>query len=152
MIKNTFEPTVSSELIERINTLNPNSQRAWGTMDVAQMLAHCNVTYAIAFTPEQFQKPNFLMKLMLKSFVKKIVTNQEAYKPNGRTAPEFIITDVRDFDKEKALLISNIEKVQQLGSSFFEGKENLSFGKLSSQEWNTMFYKHLDHHLKQFGV
>ncbi|MCJ8164098.1 hypothetical protein MKJ04_04535 [Pontibacter sp. E15-1] len=31
-------------------------------------------------------------------------------------------------------------------------QESHSFGRLSSQEWNNMFYKHLDHHLSQFGV
>ena len=45
-----------------------------------------------------------------------------------------------------------IVKTQFLGASHFEGKESHSFGNLTSSEWNNMFYKHLNHHLEQFGV
>ena len=92
------------------------------------------------------------MKFMLKSFVKKTVVGEKMYKPNGPTSPIFIIANERDLEKEKALLIANIQKVQNLGSAYFEGKENYSFGILTSKEWNNMFYKHLEHHLTQFGV
>lgn len=152
MIKNTFDREITNEIVERINQLNPSSQRLWGTMDVAQMFAHCNVPYAYTFTPENFKKPSFIMKFILKKYVKKMVVSQEAYKQNERTSPSFIISNVRDFENEKALLIANIEKTQQLGAAYFEGKENFSFGFMTAEEWNTMFYKHLDHHLRQFGV
>lgn len=81
-----------------------------------------------------------------------MVVSPEAYKQNERTSPSFVISNARDFENEKALLIANIEKTQQLGATYFEGKENFSFGLMTAEEWNTMFYKHLDHHLRQFGV
>lgn len=152
MIKNVFDENVTNEIIGRINNLQPETQRQWGTMNVAQMFAHCNVPYAYTFEPEKFKKPNFFMKLILKNFVKKIVTNPEPYKKNGRTAPEFVISDQRDFEHEKAKLIGNILKTQELGESFFEGRDNFSFGKMTTSEWNIMYYKHLDHHLRQFNV
>ena len=49
MIKNIFTADVTNEVIGRINNLQPTTQRQWGTMDVAQMLAHCNVPYAYTF-------------------------------------------------------------------------------------------------------
>ena len=120
-------------------------------MNVAQMLAHCNVPYAYTFTPEKFKKPNFLMKLIMRNFVKKIVTSSQPYKQNERTAPAFVISDVRNFEQEKQKLIANVLKTQQLGADYFEGRDNFSFGKMTANEWNTMYYKHLDHHLRQFG-
>jgi hypothetical protein len=152
MIKNIFDKHISDEIINRIQQLNPTTQPNWGKMSVDQMLAHCNVTYKYTYEPEQFKKPNFLMKLMLKNFVKKIVVSEKPYEKNGRTAPEFVMTEAKDFEKEKAILINNINKTQQLGSAHFDGKENFSFGNMTSQEWNNMFYKHLNHHLTQFGV
>jgi len=74
------------------------------------------------------------------------------YAKNSRTAPEFIIEGQKDFEQEKARLIGFITKTQQLGAAHFEGKENFSFGPMTAQEWNGLFYKHLDHHLMQFGV
>ena len=56
------------------------------------------------------------------------------------------------FETEKARMIAYIEKTFAEGTAGFEGKENMTFGKLSARQWNTMFSKHLDHHLQQFGV
>ena len=85
-------------------------------------------------------------------FVKPIVVNEKPYKKSSQTAPEFLIKDERNFEKEKQRLINYIQKTEQMGAPAFEGKESHSFGPLSPQEWNNMFYKHLDHHLTQFGV
>ena len=40
----------------------------------------------------------------------------------------------------------------QLGEEYFDGKENISFGKLTKNQWNILFSKHLDHHFNQFGI
>ena len=92
------------------------------------------------------------MKLILKLLVKNTVVGETPYKRNLRTAPAFLMTTEKDFNAEKARLIGYINRTQQLGEKEFDGKESLSFGKLTINEWNNMFYKHLDHHLTQFGV
>lgn len=151
MIKNIFDPLISDEVIRRIEQLAPTSEAIWGKMSVDQMLAHCNVTYELTYNPEQFPRPGLFKKFLLKAFVKNMVTSAKPYPKNGRTAPEFLMVDRKNFEQEKKRLIDYIRKTQELGSAFFEGKENISFGKMTATEWNTLFYKHLDHHLKQFG-
>ncbi|MDC1540640.1 DUF1569 domain-containing protein, partial [Flavobacteriaceae bacterium] len=148
---NIFDKTVSEEIIERINLLNSNSERKWGKMSVDQMLAHCNVTYELVYD-NKIEKPKGFKKLMLKTFIKNIVVSEKPYKKNGRTAPVFLVTSEKDFKKEKDRLNSYIIKTQELGSDYFDNKESHSFGNLTKTEWNNMFYKHLDHHLNQFGV
>lgn len=150
-MKNIFELTVTNEIISRIESLNPSSQALWGKMNVSQMLAHCCVSYEMVFE-NKHPKPGVFMRFILKTLVKKIVTSEKEYTKNSRTAPAFLIVDQREFESEKNRLIAFIQKAQSLGESYFDGKESLSFGKLSAQEWNNMFYKHLDHHLKQFSV
>jgi hypothetical protein len=98
------------------------------------------------------QKPNWLMSFLLKTFVKKVVTGNAPFKRNSRTAPAFIIADAKDFEKERSRLIQYINLAQQKGEAYFHNRPSLSFGPLTKEEWNTMFYKHLDHHLSQFGV
>jgi len=146
-----FDESVSAQIINRINSLNPQTAASWGKMNVAQMLAHCNVTYEMIYETKH-PKPNFFMRLVLKAFVKKIVVTEAPYKPNSPTAPTFLIVDERVFEIEKNRLIQYISKTQQLGASFFDNKASLSFGKLSTNQWNNMLYKHLNHHLSQFGV
>jgi PHD/YefM family antitoxin component YafN of YafNO toxin-antitoxin module len=120
-------------------------------MTVAQMLAHCNVSYEMVYT-EKHPKPKGLMKLMLKLFVKQTVVSEKPYKKNSRTAPAFLITDEKDFEKEKKRLTDYLIKTQELGEAYFHNKESHSFGPLTKTEWNNLFYKHLNHHLEQFGV
>jgi hypothetical protein len=71
-LPNIFTKNVADQLIQRIDKLNPTSHALWGKMNVAQMLAHCNVTYEMAFE-DKHAKPNFFMGLILKAFVKKMV-------------------------------------------------------------------------------
>lgn len=148
---NIFTGDVSDKLIQRINRLEPDTKAKWGRMTVDQMLAHCNVTYELVYESKH-PKPNFMMGFILRKFVKKIVTGDTPYKRNLRTAPAFKIADSRNFEAEKDRLINYINKTQQSGEESFDNKVSHSFGALNKNEWNTMFYKHLDHHLTQFGV
>lgn len=151
-MQNVFDAKDAQEYINRINNLTPETQKKWGKMSVDQVLAHLNVAYDLTFTPEKFPKPNFIAKFLLSKFVKPKITNEIPYKPSLPTSPVFIIADERNFEEEKAKLIGNIQRVQQLGREAFEGKENINFGKMAAQDWNNMFAKHLNHHLEQFGV
>ncbi|WP_290701710.1 DUF1569 domain-containing protein [Lacinutrix sp.] len=150
-MKDIFSKEVTTEITNRINNLTTETQPNWGKMSVSQMLAHCCVTYEMVYT-EKHARPNALAKMLLKLFVKNAVVNQKPYTKNGRTAPQFIIADARDFEKEKQHLIAYILKTEALGKDYFDGKVSHSFGKLTATEWNNSFYKHLDHHLTQFEV
>lgn len=150
-MKNIFDAQITNETIERINQLTPNTQALWGKMTVDQMLAHCNVTYEMVYE-DKHPRPNALVKFMLKLFVKPTVVGEKPYKKNMRTAPAFLMTEKKDFEVEKNRLIEYLKRTQELGEAHFDQKESHSFGKLTLKEWNIMFYKHLDHHLSQFGV
>ncbi len=150
-LPNIFTKSVADTVIQRINNLTPTTQAQWGKMSVAQMLAHCCVAYEMVYE-NKHQRPNAFVRFMLKSFVKKNIVNEVPYPKNSRTAPAFLIKDERHFEAEKTRLIDFIKKTQELGAEKFDNKESHSFGNLSITEWNNLFYKHLDHHLTQFGV
>ena len=67
----------------------------------------------------------------------KIISELEKNEAIDKKLLRYLTVKVKDFD---------------LDSNYFNNKENHSFGRLTKEEWNRMFYKHLDHHLKQFGV
>jgi len=148
---NVFTKEVSDQLINRLNQLTPESQPQWGKMNIGQMLAHCCVAYETVYT-DKHPRPNAVMRYIVRLLALDTVTGPKPYPKNGRTAPHFIISDERDFEVEKARLIEFIQKTQQLGESHFDGKESHSMGKFTLEQWNSLFYKHLDHHLNQFGV
>lgn len=146
-----FSEAGNAAMIARIDRLSPNSKALWGKMNVAQMLAHCCVSYDMTFD-SNYPRPNFFVRTLLNLFIKSAVVGPKPYQKNGRTAPQFIINDERDFATEKKRLVKNIEEMQKLGPEYFISKDYPSFGKLTKNEWNIMFSKHIDHHLRQFGV
>ena len=150
-MKNIFTKEITAEVVARIENLTSETQPIWGKMSVAQMLAHCCVTYEMVFT-NKHPRPNAFTRFMMKALIKNIVTSEKPYVKNGRTAKQFVMTESKNFETEKKRLIDFVTKTQQLGTQEFEGKESPSFGKLTAKEWNNMFYKHVDHHLRQFGV
>ena len=150
-MENIFDLKVTNTIIERINKLDAYAKPLWGKMSVDQMLAHCNVTYEMIYEAKH-PKPNAFKKWMLKAVVKPYVVSEKPYRKSSRTAPEFLITNSKNFFEEKTRLIDFLKKTQQLGPAYFDKKPSYSFGILTASEWNNLFYKHLDHHLKQFGV
>jgi hypothetical protein len=150
-MKNIFDSNETDAIIARINQLKPTTKPLWGKMSADQMLAHCNVPYEMAYE-DKHKKPNGFTQFMMKLFVKNAVVGPKPYKKNSRTAPQFIIADAKNFVEEKARLTDYLRKTQDLGGDYFDGRASHSFGNLTKQEWNNMFYKHLDHHLNQFGV
>lgn len=151
MYPSIFSPATNDELRARLAKLNADSQPEWGKMNVAQMLAHCSVSYDITYGKIPV-KYGWFMRKMLGWMVKPIVVGEKPYAKNTRTAPVFVIEDERDFDTEMARLLANIARAEADGEAFYERKESPSFGKMTAQEWSNQYWKHLDHHLTQFGV
>ena len=149
---NAFNQDVADKVNERLAKLTNETSPQWGKMNAAQMLAHLNVAYDIAYDKISTKKPGFLMNILLKNVIKPVVVGPKPYKKNSRTAPVFLIADERVFEEEKDKFITNMQTNLDKGESFFDGKENPSFGVLTLNEWNTMFYKHLDHHFNQFNI
>jgi hypothetical protein len=146
-VKNLFDPAVKQEIIERINKLTPQSQRQWGKMDVGQMLAHCQMPLGVAVGKHTLKR-NFFLSLIGPLF-KKQLYNDKPFKRNLPTDKSFIMTDSKDFEKEKEGLLQMINSFSEIAMS---DAPHPFFGKLTKEEWSKGTWKHLDHHLQQFGV
>ena len=152
---NIFDEAEAGLLVSRVKQLNSDTQPVWGSMNVNQMLAHCCRPFETVYDPtyaQKYPRPNPLIRFGLRLFIKPIVVGDKPYKRNTRTAPEFVISDERDFVEEQKRLVDFIEQTHRDGAATFEGKESHSFGPLTANEWSVLFYKHTDHHLTQFGV
>ncbi|MEQ8925161.1 MAG: DUF1569 domain-containing protein [Fulvivirga sp.] len=146
-----YNRAVISDIKQRIDKLNANNQPLWGVMNPAQMLAHLNVMFEIGFVENQ-KRPNAFLRFVLQKLVKPKLIDETPYKKNSRTAPEMVISHQPDFGKEKERLDNYLDKVSMQGAQFFEQRKHPVFGNLSSQEWSNLFYKHIDHHLKQYAL
>lgn len=150
-MKDIFDAAVTEEQIGRIEALTPGTRPLWGKMHASQMLAHVNVSYEMVYE-DKHKRPNRLVRFLLRAFVKQGVVGEKPYPKGAMTAPAFRIADERDFDAERERLVAYLRRTRELGADHFDGKESHSFGPLTRTEWSNLFYKHLDHHLTQFGV
>lgn len=151
-MKNLFESAVANQIKDRIGKLEPQSERHWGKMTAPQMLAHCAVSLQWAVgevVPEKGPLPARLLGRLVKPMV---LRNEAPMRKNSPTAQSLIVTDERNLEKERERLYGLIEKFAAAGAAGCTKNPHSFFGKMTPEEWAILMYKHLDHHLRQFGV
>jgi hypothetical protein len=138
------------EIAERLTKLTPDTLPKWGKMNASQMLEHCCVGLKVSLG-QIVPKTNFFKQILGKILKKKIIYGGELRK-NSPTSQEFVIPADIDFASGYQKL-SDLIKIYQKEEtkSKLDGVMHSFFGKLSSEEWGILMYKHLDHHLRQFG-
>lgn len=149
-MKNLFDKGAYSEITDRVNTITPESLPQWGKMNVAQMLAHCKEAFNVPLSDKKL--PASFFGLLIGWIFKNKLHNDEPWKKNLPTAPNFIITNERDFEKEKQELTGLIDRFFQGGPTRVGRFPHPVFGKFTGEQWGKAMYKHLDHHLRQFNA
>lgn len=150
-MKTIFNQEDNNELVERILNLKQDSERKWGKMNVSQMLVHCQKPLEVA-NEQLIIKRNIFSYLFGAMMKKKLIDKGEDFKQNLPTSKQFRIESDFDFKKEQEMLINMVKSLGQKGESAIKIKIHPFFGKMTPNEWGILFYKHLDHHLQQFGV
>lgn len=150
-MKSLFNEKHTVEFIMRINKLNTNTPSQWGKMNVAQMLTHCQKPLEIA-SGSLKPKTNKLIKWLFGKKAKAQLISNAEFKRNLPTFSEAKIVEQKIFDAEKDRLINLIEQFHKNGINGLTKEPHPFFGALTPQEWDLLQTKHLDHHLKQFGV
>lgn len=146
-VKNLCEPAPKDELIDRINRLSPATKAIWGKMNVSQMLAHLQMPMGVALGDHKL-KGNFFLRLIGSSMKSKLY-DDKPYKRSLPTAPSFKMTTEKEFEAEKNKAIEMIRKFRD--ENIINTKHPF-FGKLTKEQWGKANWKHIDHHLQQFGV
>ncbi len=138
-------------LIARINRLSPESKPRWGKMNVEQMLSHLVQGDELPFVASVPDRSSLMSRTILKPLMlyvlpmpKEIPTSpamdqqQNGRKPAG-------------FDSDKRQLIDSMHKLGTLDLNH-KCLDHPFFGSLSPRQWAALAHKHIDHHLRQFGV
>lgn len=149
-MRTLFERDAADEVMTRIDRLQPAVQRQWGKMDVAQMMAHCSA--ALDMASGKAILPRIFIGRLIGSLVKPIYSNEKPFSKNNPTAPKLVVSDQRDFRREQEQLKLKVMEFQQGGEGNCSRHPHPFFGSLTPYEWGRGMYKHLDHHLRQFGA
>ena len=144
-----YDREARAVMVRRIQALNEHSPRQWGKMTPAQMLAHCRVGLEVALGDRRLKR--VLLGLLLGRLAKRTALGDRPMPHNLPTGAEFRIADPQSLELERRTLLRLIERFAQ-GPSAVTRAPHPFFGELSAQEWDRLQWRHLDHHLGQFGV
>lgn len=150
-MKSLFNQQHANEFIERINKLTPTSPAQWGTMNVAQMMAHCVGPLKMAHGQVPVKR-GIISFLFGKTVKKKIIKEGIQFDKNLPTDPNFKFPSASDFEAEKQKLVNQIHIFSQKGPTAITNRLHSFFGSMTVEEWDIIQTKHLDHHLRQFGA
>jgi hypothetical protein len=149
-MKNFFEREAVDEVISRLDTLRPETQRQWGKMDVAQMMAHCSA--ALDMASGRLILPRLFIGRLIGPLVRPIYTNEKPFSRSSPTDPKLVVSDQREFLREREQLKVKVRQFCEGGEANCTRHPHPFFGPLPAQDWSRGMYKHLDHHLRQFGA
>lgn len=147
-MKSIFETEAKNELINRLNKLTDKNEAKWGKMNAGQMVWHCQGPLDIMLQNKSFgMKSSWIAKLLFK----KSLYNDKPWRKNLPTSKFLKTKENKDVNSEKIILLKLIDEVYNQ-----RDKESWhphpAFGYFTPAQWGQMQYKHLDHHLKQFGI
>ncbi|MGA7859178.1 MAG: DUF1569 domain-containing protein [Terracidiphilus sp.] len=150
-MKNLFEAATVDEIKGRTEQLRPESARLWGTMNPAQALAHCcgGLEWAVG---DKVPPRMFVGRLMGWVVKRLALGNEEPMRRNSPTSKDLVVADERDFVAERQRLLELLQRFAAGGPAGCTKHPHSFFGPLTPDEWAELMYKHLDHHLRQFGV
>ncbi len=149
-MKSLFDSNTHHEVLQRIEKLDEKKQPKWGKMNVIQMLRHSQKPLEVANGKLVLKKPNPVLRFIFK-LVKSSLYNDKAWRHGLPTAKEFIVSDTEDFTTEKNRLVTDLHEFATKSTNL-HWPEHPIFGKFTTEQWGKMQYKHIDHHLRQFGV
>lgn len=148
-MKNILDSSDRFEILERIKQLTPETQRQWGNMSIEAMLWHCRAQIELALHERTTAKKGG----GILSFppVRWLSLYGPPWPKGAMTAPEMNVDEVQPnlerFEQERRLLLEKIEAFLQTT----DHSPHPLFGKMNQKDWGRVIWKHLDHHLRQFG-
>jgi hypothetical protein len=145
-----FNPATHQDVLRRLDALPTDSPRQWGKMSPAQMLEH--TARALDMAAGVRQSKQALLGKLIGWTVRGKFLGPDPFSRNMPTGPDFVIRDDPDFARTKERLARLLSDFHAKGERGCDGNVHGFFGKLNGAEWGASRFKHVDHHLRQFGV
>lgn len=141
-----------AELKTRILNISENSERKWGSMSSAQMLCHCDKILQVGLGKTILPETNFAIKSLgvCAKVVTRIFNNQ--IPPNMPTFEVVKLKEICNFEQSRANLLVTLDEFVACLEADNLLINHALFGRMNHDDWGFLQYKHINHHLKQFGI
>jgi hypothetical protein len=148
MQKTLANARMRHELLDRLERLEPGATPLWGTMTAPQMLAHLadwmlmakgELKVTLHNRPQRYPPLKQLLVYWL-PFPKGIMTS-----------PELVGREPLEWSIERAAVRQQVQSFENLNPKMI-WPDHPVFGKMTPHAWCVFAYRHMDHHLRQFGI
>lgn len=150
-MKSIFNQSTISEFKTRINNISEETTAQWGKMNVYQMLKHCTENDKMLTGERKFRRL-LIGRIFGQTSLQTSTKNGEPLSHNSPTHPELIIKGTGDIVSQKQEWLSVLDGYYTKPNTTFENFVHPFFGKMTPEQISIFAYKHIDHHLRQFGV
>jgi hypothetical protein len=150
-LPDAFDATVTDQLLARLARLQADARPRWEALNPTEMVRHCHATYEHA---EGRQLPHLspLGRLLNRWIIRRHIVSARPFREDRPPAAELHPTSATELVEARRSLEATVRQVHGSDPAAFEGRIHPLYGPLSARQWSTLFWKHLDHHLRQFGV
>jgi uncharacterized protein DUF1569 len=145
-----YDAPTFTTIAGRIEALSEDSPAGWGQMNPAQMCAHCAEVQEVSNGKPLVGTP-WVVKLM-GPFIRRMVLGPKPFARAIRTHPQYEIEHGQDFAEQRDRLLAALKRMNDEGPEKASESVHPLFGRMTADEKGWAMYKHIDHHLAQFGV
>ncbi len=138
-----------AEVVARIFALNPESSGLWGEMSTARVLPHLADAMRLAFEDGEVVTADADAPFAAKR--REWIHEWPWPEGKAKSPPEGMKTQPTNWETDVASLVDSIERFANLNPEELAASHPL-FGRMTLNDWDALMFKHLDHHLRQFGV
>ena len=137
-----------SGLINRLQRLTPETKPYWGKLDAPHLLCHLRDTLDMSLGV--ISVPSANRKAFHHFPMKHLILYVLPFPKGVPTPSELTASSPVNFETDRHRVVELIERLAATPRA--KGPEHPFFGPLTSEEWNALQWKHIKHHLTQFGA
>lgn len=147
-MKTLYDQDARDALIPRIERVTAELRPRWGKMNAEQMLAHLVEAMRMALGEVPTKPKKMLTRIPP---FRQLFVYWLPWPKGAPTARELFPADRRSVEDSKRELARVMNAIADR-SSATEWPDHPAFGKLSARAWGVLGWRHIDHHLRQFGL
>lgn len=148
-MKTIWEASARQDLRDRLERLSPAAERRWGKMSAPQMVTH--LVDSMRMANGELQVPAKKLPIRFTP-LKQFIIYVAPFPRSAPTAPQLIPRPPGDWPSECRTLCTLIDQFAARDRSAPRWPDHPAFGKMTAGSWGVLTYRHIDHHLRQFGA
>ena len=147
-MKSIWQEESWRELNARVAALAWDRPAAWGKFTAPKMVCHLADSLKMAMGDLKVARKTLPIRYPP---LKQLIIYWAPFPKGAPTAPELLAREPREWSRD----IGDVQELLERAASARTTDtwpEHPAFGKLSTRAWGVLIYRHMDHHLKQFGA